>query len=116
MASSTYSKAKVITIKAAVAALCYFGFSCLLGVPSAMQPAKGHWLYEHLAEITILQFIVWSIWTVGIPIWFWIEFHWIGTTIENAERQKYSQELSSKVWLACTAVLSALYFGKYFIK
>jgi hypothetical protein len=72
----------------------------------------GESLRDHPRGIKLVQAIVLCCWTLGVPIWFWIEFHWIGTTMENMEQLKYSQELSSKVWLAATSVLFLLYFWK----
>jgi uncharacterized protein (DUF486 family) len=104
---STHPRAKVATIVAARVAAAVLLFSFVL-VPFGW----GQTLKDHLYGVKLLQVIVLSFWTVSIPIWFWVEFHWIGTTFESLEELKYSQELSSKIWLACTSVLFLLYFGK----
>jgi len=56
-----------------------------------------------------------AIWTIGVPIWFWVEYTFLASEEEKNDsvsfkRLKYSQELASKIWLAVAAVLAALYF------
>jgi hypothetical protein len=106
-ALSTHSTAKPPTVWAGRIATAILVVSFVL-VPCGW----GQTLKDNPHGIKLLQAIILSGWTVGIPIWFWIEFHWIGTTMEDLEQLKYSQELSSKVWLACTSVLFLLYFWK----
>ena len=68
-----------------------------------------------------LKRLILAVWTVGCPAWFSFEWGYLmrggkGTSDRWFNRFKYSQELASKVWLAVTAVLAALYFGDKFVK
>jgi hypothetical protein len=104
---------KFPTFIAGWTALVFFVASLALawcGRKTPLQPLCG----IKLAEVICL-----FVWTIGPPIWFWIEFHWVGFSgwdnsdpTRSLDFVKYSQELSTKVWLAVTSGLLLLYFGK----
>lgn len=56
--------------------------------------------------------ILLMIWGLGVPSWFafeyWCLYRRFGT---HFERFKYHQDLMAKVWLACAAILTLLFFG-----
>ncbi len=56
-------------------------------------------------------------WIIVPPLWLWFEFCYLyerGITpfANDFEKYKYSQELSKNLWLAISAILLLLYFGK----
>ncbi len=56
-------------------------------------------------------------WIIVPPFWLWFEFCYLyerGITpfSRDFEKYKYSQELSKNLWLAITAILLLVYFGK----
>jgi len=76
-------------------------------------------LQSPLRGIKLVEAICLFVWTIGPPIWFWIEFHWVGFSgwdnsdpARSLDFIKYSQELSTKVWVAVTSGFFILYFGK----
>jgi hypothetical protein len=73
------------------------------------------------AERQLNQFGKWKagvlvFWLLAPPIWFWIEYFAIYRFDPNAREDwdyfKYSQDVSSKIWLAAVTALTILYFGK----
>jgi hypothetical protein len=61
--------------------------------------------------------IVFSLWIIIPPLWFWLEYCFLferGLTqfSNNFEKFKYGQELSRNLWLAISAILLLIYFGK----
>ena len=58
-------------------------------------------------------------WLLIPPIYFWFEYFWIYKSVPEATRPdlesfKYGQDVSSKIWIATTSALLALYFWKDF--
>jgi hypothetical protein len=58
-----------------------------------------------------------AFWIVVPPLWLWFEFCYLydrGITPfpKDFEKYKYSQELSKNLWLAISAILLFIYFGK----
>ena len=102
-----YTTAKGITVFMGWGTIVFLLLSLVL-VPFGWNIA----IKDHPYGIKLIQAIILACWTLGVPIWFWIEFHWIGSTIQDQGDFKYSQELSSKVWLAASSVLFLLYFWK----
>ena len=56
-------------------------------------------------------------WIVVPPLWLWFEFCYLyekGITPfpNDFQKYKYSQELSKNLWLAISAILLLVYFGK----
>ncbi|MDX2097648.1 MAG: hypothetical protein SFW36_07710 [Leptolyngbyaceae cyanobacterium bins.59] len=56
-------------------------------------------------------------WIVVPPLWLWFEFCYLyerGITPfpNDFEKYKYSQELSKNLWIAISAILLFIYFGK----
>lgn len=59
--------------------------------------------------------ILYAIWVLGPPIWFFIEYFYLFRQHgkpECIETFRYGQELASRIWLALVAVLGFLFFGK----
>lgn len=58
-----------------------------------------------------------GIWIIVPPFWLWFEFCYLydrGLTPfpNDFEKYKYSQELTKNLWLAISAILVLIYFGK----
>jgi hypothetical protein len=58
-----------------------------------------------------------GLWVVVPPLWFWMEFCFFfekGLTpfSNDFEKFKYGQEVSKNLWLAISAILVLIYFGK----
>jgi hypothetical protein len=65
------------------------------------------------------KYVVWLLWTVCPPAWFFIEFHNFAPNVEQKDefdRFKYAQELYGKVWVAIVAGLGILYAGENVLK
>jgi hypothetical protein len=61
--------------------------------------------------------IILALWILLPPAWFWFEFVFLVTEEEKTDSKKlakikYVQGLASKIWIAVSTVLAALYFGK----
>jgi hypothetical protein len=102
------------TYRAGWTAVGYF-VVCLALAGFNWTPWAVRWL--HIVKVAE-AFCVFA-WTIGPPIWFWFEFHWVGFSGwddsapgRSLDFVKYSQELSTKVWLAVTSGFFILYFGK----
>lgn len=62
--------------------------------------------------------ILYAIWVLGPPIWFFIEYFYLFRQHGKPcciETFKYGQELASRIWLALVVVLGVLFFGKELI-
>lgn len=60
------------------------------------------------------KFALWSIWTVGTPVYCLYEFccMYRGESQCKFEVYKHAQELATKIWLAVATVLGVLFSGK----
>jgi len=74
--------------------------------------------------IRIVEACIVVAWIILPPVWFWIDYFFIYLRNHKMGAQpppdidlfKYGQDVSSKIWLAVSTVLLALYFGKDFWK
>jgi len=60
-----------------------------------------------------IKFILWSVWTLGAPIYFLFEYGILYDPAKHAGREEYkiAQELASKIWIAVATILAALFAG-----
>lgn len=66
-----------------------------------------------------VKYVVWLLWAVCPPAWFFIEFHNFAPDVglkEEFERFKYAQELYGKVWMAIVGGLAILFAGENVLK
>jgi hypothetical protein len=94
-------------VVASIAAL--FAAVCLIVVPVWYADDAG------------LKAALLSIWTIGVLLWFFVDYHYLIPLAARAKpesdfmnRYKAGKELGEKVWLAIAAVLLGLYFGDIF--
>ncbi|KKI98105.1 hypothetical protein [Prochlorothrix hollandica] len=88
----------------------FFGSVVILLVISVSGVILFHWS-EVVKKATL------GFWVIVPPCWFWYEFCFLyerkNTPFpEDFEKFKYGQELSRNLWLAISAALLLLYFGK----
>lgn len=72
------------------------------------------WAGDSTAHKTCKE-ILYAIWVLGPPIWFFIEYFYLFRQHGKPgciETFKYGQELASRIWLALVAVLGVLFFSK----
>jgi hypothetical protein len=75
---------------------------------------------EPLCPLVKWKVVVMIGWTILPPILFWAEYFGIyrreaqklRPTPQDFDEFKYSQDISSKIWIAVSAALLILYFGK----
>jgi hypothetical protein len=87
----------------------------------------GHWiasmaalgcvvfgLLPYSSNKQTVKAILLSCWIVGVPLWFAFETFYLYDPKSDAslEEFKHAQDVASKVWIAISLVLTALYFGK----
>ena len=84
---------------------------------SGVIQVRGQEESRSLSHGGIFKVAILVFWIIAPPIWFWFEY--VGlyryddqTKREESEQFKYTQDLSSKVWLALVTALTILYFGK----
>jgi len=102
-------------------------YQWIIGVISAVALAASLFLaqygwgakLEDGSRIKKVQTIIVIAWTLAPPLWFWFEFYFLRDraicgplTTGCWEEFKYGQEVSSRIWLATTSALLALYFWK----
>jgi hypothetical protein len=74
---------------------------------------------ESRDPIKVWQAVIVIGWLLVPPIYFWIEYFWLykkstAPGKPDLETFKYGQDVSSKIWIAATSALLALYFWKDF--
>ena len=86
-------------------------------------PFSGFSVYEFSSTATCkdTQIVIISIWAVGPPLWFFLEYLWLDKEWVQIERKgasdkeaflnkvKVYSDLASKVWAAILAILIVLY-------
>jgi hypothetical protein len=88
-------------LAAAAIALALWSASVAIGARSPQDKAP---------TLTCSLAIVFLLWSVGPPVWFWLEYAYLwpqtGTSFEDL---KYGQELAKNIWVSIGAVLITLY-------
>jgi hypothetical protein len=99
------------TIASIAAAICIvYGFRTLRE-PNFMGVEKT------ITCIGERKLLIIALWSLLPPAWFWYEYMGLYryediNQREDREYFQYSQEVSSRIWIALVTVLTVLYFGK----
>ena len=98
-----------------------FGVLAALALIGSLWFAQYGWgeKLEAGNPIKVCQAAIVVAWLLGPPIYFWFEYFYLykNSTAANKpdlETFKYGQDVSSKIWIATTSALLALYFWKDF--
>lgn len=104
-----------------VAAICLAISLCVAwrGWGQPFDPHKMPW-----PHIRILQACIVVTWIIIPPMWFWLDYFFIylrnhkmgDEPPPDIDLFKYGQDISSKIWIAVSTALLALYFGSTFGK